>query len=868
MYLRRLFDDSALSGDRGVAHTIWSGGLDRGEYGALMNKPPTTGEILVLPERHDKAGGTILAPNTNLTGAGTIAAPPSTVLVGGVIDGTEIEAWQIDLVAGQTYMFSVFGSGANPLGDTFLYLLDDAFGLINYDDDGGAGVNSLLTFTATATGTYYIGVGAYPGSGEIGEYTLDAILSPGVDVVPDTDAGAVALDIGGVTYGFIEETAGPGPYGPNYGEVDTYSFTAEAGLIYTFEVAGGADYESLFFDLPPGELDTVITIRDADGNIIAANDDISFPSDINSGFSFFAAEAGTYYLDVFSWQPWSGGYSITTSEINPADYNILDALQWQSAENVQFDECGTAYVYFAAAGETFGEIGDDGVSPLISLGWNDWEMQQVMEALEQYENVLGVNYEITTDASQATFRLITTESDFYGAYMYPQDPAFGTQQGIAAFNVLSGGWAFDAQQSLVQGGFSFSTILHEFGHGHGLAHPHDNGGGSDVMLGVTGPFDSFGVYDLNQGVYTVMSYNDAWTLHPDGPSPFTAAGVDNGWTGTLSALDIAALQARYGANTSYARGNDTYVLNDVQEQGTYYETIWDTRGRDTIRYDGARAARIDLTAATIDYTPTGGGVISFVDGIWGGFTIAQGVVIENATGGSGADELLGNDAANELKGNDGDDFLMGRGGGDKMDGGAGFDVASYIDSDSGVQASLSENCGSHGDARGDSFKNIEGLQGSKYNDLLQGDKKDNTLDGLAGDDKLYGEKGADTLSGGDGNDKLYGGKDNDTIDGGAGNDVLSGDHGRDTFVFNLGDGADKITDFKKGDDTIDLQGLDLTFALLDSNGNGKLDDGDTYVTVSHGDTTIDLGAAGGGLAGVDTLKIEDVTNLKDDSFVF
>ena len=165
--------------------------------------------------------------------------------------------------------------------------------------------------------------------------------------------------------------------------------------------------------------------------------------------------------------------------------------------------------------------------------------------------------------AEAEFRLITTTSNNYGAYFYPQDPAFGDAQGIGAFNVDSGGWNFDQQQSLLQGGFAFAVILHEFGHAHGLAHPHDNGGGSDVMLGVFGPFDSYGVYDLNQGVYTVMSYNDAWPLHPDGPSPFTAAGVDNGWSGTLSAFDIAVLQQRYGVH-AYATGNDVYQLKDVQ----------------------------------------------------------------------------------------------------------------------------------------------------------------------------------------------------------------------------------------------------------------------------------------------------------------
>jgi serralysin len=925
MYLRQdgtdLFGTSALS---------------RGEIGGALGKPQQ-GEVWVAPERHEKFGLPIASPQTSLSSPSTIAAPGNDIALDGTLDPGGFDVYGFNVVAGQTYMISLYGSGASALPDTLLSLYDDLGNVFNFDDDGGAGVNSLLTFTATTTGTWFIGVEGWdPTQG--GGYTLDAVQQAPVDVVPDTFGGAASLGWNGVTYGFID----PGTsdiYGPGFSEVDTYTFTVEAGKIYSIEVAGGADYLSDFFDLPPGELDTVIVLYDSEGNELAFNDDIAFPSDISSRISFFATEDATYYLDVFSYAPWEGGYSITTQEINPADYDPLDSINWASANNVPFDECDTAYVYFAVAGESFGELADNGVDPLPSFGWTDFEKQQVMLALEEYEKVLGVHYEITTDVNAATFRLITTTSEQYGAYMYPQDPAFGDAQGIAAFNIDSGGWgAFP--QSLEQGGYSFETILHEFGHGHGLAHPHDNGGGSEVMLGVTAAQGSYGIFDLNQGVYTVMSYNSSWETGPNGESPFTVAGISNGWAGTLSAFDIAALQERYGANNHYAKGDDTYVIKDVQAIGTYYETIWDTKGKDTIRYDGARNARIDLTAATLNYSPTGGGVVSFVDGIWGGFTIAAGVVIENARGGSGDDVLIGNAAKNELYGNDGADFLMGRGGADKLDGGAGFDTASYVDSAAGVKVSLSSGSGSGGDAQGDTLKHIEAVVGSAFNDTLTGSNGDNTLTGGAGNDKLDGGNGNDTLDGGDGNDTLDGGNgndvlsggagndklsggnnvdtlsggagvdtldggngadtldggdDNDTLDGGndndtliggagndklsggngidtltggVGNDTLSGGNARDHFVFNFGDGQDRITDFKKNTDLIDLRPTDLVWGDLDSNGNNKLDDADIYVSVSSGDTFIDLGLANGGVSGVDVVRIDDATNLTKDSFLF
>ena len=61
----------------------------------------------------------------------------------------------------------------------------------------------------------------------------------------------------------------------------------------------------------------------------------------------------------------------------------------------------------------------------------------------------------------------------------------------------------------------------------------------------------------------------------------------------------------------------------------------------------------------------GGGFVSYAYGIYGGFTIANGVVIENATSGGGNDTLVGNAAANVLNGG---------AGADRMTGGAGKDT--------------------------------------------------------------------------------------------------------------------------------------------------------------------------------------------------
>lgn len=762
-------------------------------------------------------------PSNNLSIQSHLGANTG-IMAGGSITVGEIDAYGVDLVAGQTYLFSVRGTGDSPLSDTFLYLSNSslsAAGLLQTDDDGGDGTNSLITYTATYTGTHYLGVGAYPDSGLTGSYTLDAITAPAADTVPDNFGSAPLLAMNTVTYGFIE--AGGGPYGPDFSEVDTYAIEVVAGKIYTIEMAGGADYASDYTNLLPGELDSRLALYDAQGNVVAFNDDINFSSgDISAKISFFAQESGTYYLDAHSWAPWTGGYSITTEEIDIEDKSPLDSIDWTSADNVPFvdvDGTPTAYVYFGDSDENFNQTADDGVSPMITFDWNDYEKGQIMAALDQYEAILGTNYEITNDETKATFRLLKAESEDYGAYFFPQDPSYGADQGVGVFNILSGGWSFDQQQSLEQGGYAFGVILHEFGHAHGLAHPHDTGGGSEVMLGVAAATGSYGIYNLNQGVYTVMSYNDAWDFHPDGPSPYNGAGVDNGWSGTLSAFDIAQLQIRYGVH-SHNEGANVYQLTDVVNDA-YYQTIWDTGGVDEIAYSGTLNATIDLLAATLDYSPTGGGVLSYLngpgdDGLRGGYTIANGVVIENATGGAGKDMLLGNEAANKLIGNAGDDSFIGRGGNDTIQGGAGIDTAIYT-GNIDEYVILREQDGS--------FKVIDRDPGRDGTDILTSIEKWSFADGslttnqlpatqivrgTAGNDDVRANSRYESyIETGTGNDVLRGGKYGDILIGGAGDDQLWGGGGGDQFRFygNNIEGSsdqDRIYDlnFEQGDELV------------------------------------------------------------------
>ncbi|UWR45182.1 metallopeptidase [Phaeobacter inhibens] len=104
------------------------------------------------------------------------------------------------------------------------------------------------------------------------------------------------------------------------------------------------------------------------------------------------------------------------------------------------------------------------------------------------------------------------------------------------------------------------------------------------------------------------------------------------------------------------------------------------------------------------------------------------------------------------------------------------------------------------------------LFGGNGADLLIGGTGGDAYSGGSDDDVLYGNRGHDMLHGGSGNDHLLGGIGRDTLVGGDGSDTLTGGTGADTFVFDQADAFDtnRITDFGRGADVIDLSGLWLT----------------------------------------------------------
>ncbi|KJZ24393.1 M10 family metallopeptidase C-terminal domain-containing protein [Tritonibacter mobilis] len=130
------------------------------------------------PLRHGEDSGQDFATISEGSDALASTATSYSISVGDTFTGTRSSAGDDDwvavtLTAGETYIFDLDGSGGGggTLPDTDLYLYDASGNQLAYDDYSGENVDAELTFEATYTGTYYIGVSSYSSS-NTGSYTL------------------------------------------------------------------------------------------------------------------------------------------------------------------------------------------------------------------------------------------------------------------------------------------------------------------------------------------------------------------------------------------------------------------------------------------------------------------------------------------------------------------------------------------------------------------------------------------------------------------------------------------------------------------------------------------------------------------------
>ena len=431
------------------------------------------------------------------------------------------------------------------------------------------------------------------------------------------------------------------------GDSDWFRVNLVAGHTYTFAAAGeGATSNSL--DNP------YLRLRDSAGTQLAFDND-SGPSGYSS-LTFTASATGTYFLDVQAFNNASTGwYGLSAIEGTRATYDVemgagallVPNLSWSATPGTG----ATVTWGFRQSAASYTTPGSNTQATFSQL--SAAEMAAVQTVMQLWADISGVQFQQVnpggyTNNATILFANYNDPNDGAGAFAYYPGSTGATSAAGDVFLNLSS----VSTTSLPFGSYSFFTIMHEVGHTLGLAHPGDY----NAAPGQSITYANNAQFTQDSQQYTVMSYFD---------EGYTGAQF-HGYAESPMLFDAYALQKLYGANMATRAGDTVYGFNS--NAGSVFSfsgnphpafTIWDGGGTDTIDASGYAQAQ------TINLNP---GTYSTVGGETSNIAIAFGAVIENATGGSGNDTLIGNAANNVFTGN---------GGNDAISGGTGTDTAVY-----------------------------------------------------------------------------------------------------------------------------------------------------------------------------------------------
>ena len=501
------------------------------------------------------------------------------------------------------------------------------------------------------------------------------------------------------------------------------------------------------------------------------------------------------------------------------------------------------------------------------------EKEAVRSVLASIASMIDVDFTETTAVASITFAMNAQDNSsgyaYFPSYRYYTSGntiTSATEDSVAGDVWLNSSLDWDAD-SFLAGDYGYGTLVHELGHALGLKHPFEADSASGYVIDAA--------HDSTK--YTVMSYTDhPYSLYRTVTVTGNSYSISYRYIQpeTLMPYDISALQYLYGANLSYNTGNDTYTF---ETDRPFIKTIWDAGGTDTLsvanfslgciidlRPGYYSSIRIPSDAMPAGTTETYTGIYDGTDNL----AIAAGVVIENATGGSGNDQLIGNDADNTLDGGAGNDTMTGGAGSDTYtvrnagdsvvetdaSTAGGIDLAATLLTAYTLPTNVERGrilATGAADLTGNALDNLlyagQGsnvLSGAAGNDVASyiyaitgttgvtlsldltsaqatGGSGNDTLIGIesivgsvAGDtlagnsqaNTLNGDAGNDKLQGLGGNDKLLGSLGNDTLDGGTGNDLMLGGAGNDLYVVNAP--GDRVYETTSTASSLDAGGID------------------------------------------------------------
>jgi len=246
-----------------------------------------------------------LAGNTGTTGSITTGGATT-----GVISTSGDQDWYATyLTAGQAYTVSLQGSGSShgTLYDpviTGIYNSSGSYISGTYADDSttssGISRDSLLVFTPSSSGTYYVaaaGYGSYTGT-----YTLSVTQQTANDVAGNATTTA-GVGVGSSTTGTVNSA----------GDHDWYAVSLLAGNTYTINLQGSATSHGTLSD------PLIYGIYTSTSSYVSGTyaDDTATSAD--SQLVFSPTSSGTYFIDATGYGSNTGTYTLSVSSPTSTD---------------------------------------------------------------------------------------------------------------------------------------------------------------------------------------------------------------------------------------------------------------------------------------------------------------------------------------------------------------------------------------------------------------------------------------------------------------------------------------------------------------------------------------------------------------------
>ncbi len=226
-----------------------------------------------------ETGGTQPDPSNEDTIAGTIATNAS-ITVGSPVQSAinvsgDVDFFEISLTPG-VYEFSLNGAVSNSgiLSDPLLTLFSSSGSFLTTNDDGGTGLNSLIEYSVSTEGTYYLGASAF--GSVTGTYELSALRTGSVagSEIGETVETTGRLSVEQSVSNELELGA----------DRDWFAIDLTADQRYQFDLVGNTLSDPTLFLYGP------------DGTLLSNDDDSG--TGFNAQLEFAAVTTGTYFVSA------------------------------------------------------------------------------------------------------------------------------------------------------------------------------------------------------------------------------------------------------------------------------------------------------------------------------------------------------------------------------------------------------------------------------------------------------------------------------------------------------------------------------------------------------------------------------------------